>query len=122
MTVNDSAGSERIGTHYMRMKTLGQMLEHGLLVYNDEQEKFEKLVEFDLAEKWRRPQGHPVQWNDGPVDYFYFPAPYATVRVRADWSSVTNPSRYEALTFLENDGQFDAKKARAARATDGMVR
>lgn len=98
-TINDPSGSERLVAHYMRMKSLGEMLEHGLVVFNDGQQRLDKLVEFDLKEKWRRPHGHPVRLKDADGDHIYFPAPFATVRVKADWQSVTNQSRYEALAI-----------------------
>jgi hypothetical protein len=101
LTLPDPTGRERLVTHYMRMKNLGEKLEHGLAIFNDEQERFDKLVQFDLANDWRRPNQHPVRHRDTDgVEYFYFPAPYATVRVKADWQSVTNAASYEAFTCL----------------------
>ncbi len=99
LTIADSTGRERLVSHYMRMKSLGEMLEHGLIVFNDETQMFDKLVEFDLKEQWRRPSSHPVRIKDASGDYFYFPAPFATVRVKADWRSLTNQASYEALSF-----------------------
>jgi hypothetical protein len=99
LTVNDPTGRERLVAHYMRMKNLGEMLEHGLVVFNDETEIFDKLLEFDLKEQWRRPSSHPVRFKEASGDYFYFPAPFATVRVNADWRSLTNQASYEAFTL-----------------------
>ncbi len=101
-TLNDPAGRERLVAHYMRMKNLGEMLDHGLVVFNDEQQRLDKLVEFDLKEKWRRPHGHPVRLKDAADDFIYFPAPFATIRVKADWQNVTNQSRYESLAITTN--------------------
>lgn len=97
LTLADTTGREQLVAHYMRMKSLGEMLEHGLVAFNDETQMLEKLVAFDLKEKWRRPASHPVRFKDASGDYFYFPAPFATVRVKADWRSLTNQASYEAL-------------------------
>ncbi len=98
LTLADPTGRERLVAHYMRMKSLGEMREHGLVVFNDETQRFDPLVEFDLKEQWRRPSSHPVRFRDARGDHFYFPAPFATVRVKADWRSLTNQASYEALT------------------------
>lgn len=120
-TVPDTTGRERIVTHYMRVQGLEKMHEHGLAVFNDDTEMLDKLVEFDLKEQWRRPQQHPVKWNDGTGEHFYFSAPYPNVRVKADWRSVTNALAYEALTCLENTGEFNAETARVKRDANGRA-
>ncbi|MBI3877310.1 MAG: hypothetical protein HY300_15360 [Verrucomicrobia bacterium] len=84
------------------MKNLGEMLEHGLVVFNDETQMLDKLVEFSLREKWRRPSSHPVRFADADGEFIYFPTPFATVRVKADWRSVTNQAGYEALAITTN--------------------
>jgi hypothetical protein len=101
LTINDSTGRERLVTRYMRLKGLGHPLEHGLAVWNDDQARFEKLVQFDLAREWRAPQGHPVRVNDGGIEYIVSPAPWPVTRVRADWVSLTNQSAYEAFTCVQ---------------------
>jgi hypothetical protein len=108
LTVNDPQGRERLVAHYMRMKNLGEMLEHGLVVFNDETQMLDKLVEFDLKERWRRPHAHPVRFKDASGDHFQFAAPFPTVRVKADWHSLTNPASYEALT-VSTSGEGKAK-------------
>ena len=95
-----NAGREVMLTRYMRMKDLGAPVEQGLMVYDDAQEQFVKLRELDLQESWRYPSGHPFRWNEARTDYFVFARPFATVRVKADWQSATNPAAYEALTCL----------------------
>ena len=99
LTLADTTGRERLVAHFMRMKGLDEMLEHGLLVFNDETQMFVKLAAFDLKEKWRGPASHPLRFKDAVGDYFYSPAPFATVRVKADWQSLTNPASYESLTL-----------------------
>ena len=100
LTVRDAAGRERLVAHYDRRKGLGESLEHGLALYNDQSEVFEKHVEFDLAERWRCPRGHPIRLQDGGVDYFLFPTPFATVRVKAELKQLAKQTSYEAFTCL----------------------
>jgi hypothetical protein len=98
-----NADREVMLTHYARMKNLGTVVEQGLMVYDDAQDKFIKLRELDLKEHWRFPAGHPFRWNETGTDYFVFARPFAVVRVKADWQSVTNPAAYEAFTCLTAD-------------------
>ncbi len=95
-----NAGREVMLTRYSRMKGLATVVEQGLMVYDDAQEQFVKLRELDLREPWRYPSGHPFRWTEAGTEYFVFARPFATVRVKANWQSLTNPAAYEALTCL----------------------
>ncbi|MHB8521686.1 MAG: hypothetical protein ACYDH9_13130 [Limisphaerales bacterium] len=117
LTVPDASGRERLVAHYERMKDLGTRLEHGLVAYNDATETFDKLVEFDLQKQWQCPRGHPVRITDGGQDYFYFPAPYPVVRVKADLSRLKDDASYEAFTCLAPGSRYD--KASAVIERDG---
>ncbi len=119
LTVPDESGGERLVTHYSRMKNLGEVLEHGLAVYDDREEVFKKHVGFDLKERWRCPRGHPVRVKDRGVDYFVFPAPFATVRVKAELKHLADPKRYEACTCLVPGSRYDKAAARVERSADG---
>ena len=46
----DEQGRERLVCHYAHMKDLGKMLDHGLAVYNDETQQFDKLASLDMNE------------------------------------------------------------------------
>lgn len=56
LVLPDEQGRERLVAHYSRMKSLTERLEHGLVVFNDEREEFEKLVTFALSEVWQCPR------------------------------------------------------------------
>lgn len=96
-------GREVMLTCYSRMKDLGMKLEQGLMLYDDAKEQFVKLREIDLKEPWRFPSGRPFRWSEGGTDYFAFARPFATVRVKAGWQSVTNPAAYETYTCLTSN-------------------
>ena len=121
LTVPDPSGRERMVARYTRMKDLGTMLEHGLIVFNDDTKSFEKLVEFDLNDKERCPQGHPIRVKDQGTDYFQFPIPHPVLRVKADWSHLTNAASYEAFTCLAPGTRFEKAKSRVERDANGGV-
>jgi hypothetical protein len=98
----DEQGQEHLVAHYSRMKSLGERLEQGLVVWNDERQEFEKRLELPLREKWRCPLGHPVEVRENGGDWFYFLLPDRAVRVRADLRHVLDSSSYEAFTCLDN--------------------
>jgi hypothetical protein len=114
--VADDKGQERMIAHYARLKSLGEMLEHGIALWNDDKEIFEPATPLDLKEKWRFPRGQALRDRDGEVDYLYFAAPFATVRVRAELKAVLDPAAYEALSSAAGS---DAKPS---RAPDGELR
>jgi hypothetical protein len=88
-------GHERMVCHYARMQDLGTMHEHGIAIWNDEREIFEKVRQLPLDVRLY-PQGHPVQ----DAGWFHFPNPYPAVRVRARLEDILDPERYEAFTCL----------------------
>lgn len=98
LTILDPSGAERLLGHYSRMKDLGTVLEHGLVAWNDETGCFDKLVEFPLADQIRRPHGHPVRHREAGGEFFYFPKPFPTVRVRAEWASLIDQASYESFS------------------------
>ncbi len=99
LVLPDEQGRERLVAHYSRMKSLDERLEHGLVVFNDDREEFEKLVQFDPANTWQCPRAHPVKTTDGGREYFYFPTPWPDVRVPATWQDIQNPASYEKVTI-----------------------
>lgn len=107
MVLPDESGEERLVGHYNRMKSLGEKLAHGLVLYDDSAEEFKELLRFDLNKPWQSPHTHPIRLADKGQDYFYFPVPYPTVRVRADLDSIKDQSKYEAFTCLQEGTKFD---------------
>jgi hypothetical protein len=121
LTVRDATGRERLVCHYDRRKGLGESLEHGLALYNDQAEVFEKHVEFELAERWRCPRGHPTRVTQNGAEYFLFPAPFATVRVKAELSQLVKPASYEAFTCLVPGAKYDKAKSQVERDAAGKL-
>ena len=96
MLLPDESGTERLLAHYIVVKDLGDVRRRGLCAWNEKAERFEPLVAFDVDAPLH-PRGQPVREGG----WFYFPTPYALMRVKADWASVTNPRSYEAFTPLK---------------------
>jgi hypothetical protein len=99
VTLKDQSGKERMVAHYSQMKSLGERIGRGLVVYNDSTDTFEKLKEFDLNIPVG-PAGQALRANVDGQDYFYFCSPYPSIRVKADWKSIQDPHEYEAFTPL----------------------
>ncbi len=93
LTVPDDAGREVLIAHYSRRKSLETQLEHGLMRYNDEHDRFEKLKVLDEKNSWRHPRGQATLH----AGYWYFAHPFATTRVKASLADVQNPESYEAF-------------------------
>jgi hypothetical protein len=97
MRVADGSGRERLVARFDRVRALGDVLERGLVVYDDAKQAFEKLVAFELDAPLY-PFGHPLRVALEGREYFYFGAPFPSARVPATWDAIVDPSAYEALT------------------------
>jgi len=103
LTVKDPQGNERMVAKFARLKGLGDVLERGLMVFNDDTEIFEPLVRGDLDFLPYRNTGHAFGVEADGQLYYYFTSPSpmaARLRIRARWDDVIDPNRYEALTAL----------------------
>jgi hypothetical protein len=117
----DDRGRARMVTHYARMKSLGEKLEHGLAVWNDERQEFEKFRECDLDDVWRHPHNHPLPWQCQGTNYFLCGDAFPNVRVEADWRALQDPRRYEAWTCLEPGDDKSAGHPQAGRDAKGRL-
>ncbi|MDQ3441917.1 MAG: hypothetical protein M3478_16365, partial [Planctomycetota bacterium] len=93
--------------HYVRLKDMSTPLEHGLVVFDDAKQQFERLVTFDLASPLRAGWGHAFRHEADGVEYVTFASPFPTLRVRADWASIQDARRYEAFTPLVKGARLD---------------
>ncbi len=117
--VKAAAGAERMVAHYSRVRGLEAILEHGVCVWSEEAERFEKHTEFDLARMWECPRGHPLPYRDGETDYLLFATPFTQVRVPATLEAVTNQDAYEAYTCLRPGARYDGAESPLARDAEG---
>ena len=115
--LRDKRGEERMYASYLKVRNSLEAYEWGVVVWNDEQNKFEKVTTFDQRHvNCLTAQDHPFQIGD----YVYFAAPLPLVRVKADAEHYSDPRRYEAFTCLKTgsrieDRQIDRDAAGRAR-------
>ncbi|HXG61546.1 MAG TPA: hypothetical protein VNO22_09235 [Planctomycetota bacterium] len=114
----DPGGRERLLACYKRMKNLETCVEQGIAVFEDEEERFRPLVSLPLDED-RLPTGQPFRVREGGTDFVYFATPYPTLRVRARWEDVLDPSRYEAFTPLREGARYDPSRPDLERDASG---
>jgi hypothetical protein len=119
----DSAGRERLVAQYSSHKSLDEIHERGLIVFNDDRHAFDRLHVVPLDTPLL-PNGQPVRVRSGGGDYFYFDIPYPTpsYRARATWDSVTNPAGYEGFTCLSEGSRYAKAETRLDRTADGGLR
>jgi hypothetical protein len=99
LTIKGGDGNETLVSHYTRQKGLSQVLEHGLVRFDDEAGVFKKIVTMDLKETWRFPRGNAFRVREADGDYFYFASPLAHTRVKATWECLLDSACYEALVY-----------------------
>ena len=103
MTVTDPNGHERMIAKFARLAGLSEVLERGLMVFNDATETFEPIVRPGLEFLPYRNTGHAFAVRVAGRPYYYFTSPSpmgARLRVRARWDDVIDANQYEALTAL----------------------
>jgi len=110
IVIKDPSGNERLIAKCQRMKDLGTMLERDLIQFDDQKQAFVKLKELD-KDGALFPAGQTFRYTDDGVEYIYFPWPYATMRVRADWNAILDPHQYEAFTPLKPGTRYTKEKS-----------
>ncbi len=120
LVLKDPSGRERMVAKCETLKSLTERLGRKLIVYNDQKDAFDDLAPLDRDEPLC-PTGHPIRHTDGGVEYFYFPAPYATLRVKADWQSVQTPSVFEGFTCLAPGSRYAKEKSKLDRDASGKI-
>jgi hypothetical protein len=120
LTIPDSSGRERLICHYAHMESLEKMIGHGLAIYDDASQQFERVTPLDLEDLWRFPaQAHPVRHTEDGVAHFHLGEVFPNVRVRAELEAVLDPTRYEAWTCLEPGD--DSAEPRLRRDAHGSL-
>ena len=94
VAVVEDGEAERMITHYSLRESLTKEVEHGLAIWNDEAEQFDKLVGLPTG-SWRYLRDHPVAVSN----YLYSLSPSGLVRVPATLSAITNSDSYEGYSF-----------------------
>lgn len=118
--VADDSGRERLLCHFSHRESLTKELDHGLAIWNDEKNEFEKLIALDLSEKWRFPHGHPLKHTGSDGTHFYYGSVFRNVRVKADFHSITNPAAFQVFTCV-SDKALSEKTVLVREASGDLV-
>ena len=116
--VEDNNGHTRMVAQCARMRSLGELLERLLVVWDEEREVFVRLEGLD-GELPLYPRGHAFAHTEEGRGYIYFASPYPDIRVPADWDSIQDQGDYEGFTLLEPGGRFDPQNPAIERDEDG---
>ena len=118
LMVVEHDGTPRMLARYAAVDSAMRPTDVGLLQWDDDRRQFAPLVKFPLRTPLL-PQGHPFRFENR----FYFPSPFATVRVAANWASVTDPAAYEGWVDGKwQRGQTPAKSGPLHAADGSAVR
>lgn len=125
-TVADSNQQSQVVTQYSRRKGLGEALEQGIALWNNERKMFEVLQVIDMKESWRIVRDHPIQKTMDGVDYLCFGNPFPISRVPATLDAVLDRSAYESFTCREdlsdvNPTQEQLHNAKPLRDASGQL-
>lgn len=100
LNAHDSSGGEHLMAHYSRMKSLSEVVEHGLAEWDDAEGRFMPIVELGAEFDWQHPRGSTVSVaKEGQKTMLYFAAPFCVTRVLGGYDEVQIPSSYESLTY-----------------------
>ena len=99
----DASGETRLVAMYVKIKPPMEAYESGLCVWNERDQKFERLrqvwTKTDAAPKAPpMPEGHPVRWIDaGGREWLLFGNPFPTLRCPARFEAWQDPKTWEVL-------------------------
>ncbi|MEZ5571602.1 MAG: hypothetical protein R3E64_06210 [Halioglobus sp.] len=105
LVVEDS-NQEYLLSGYSRMNVNFGREEQGIAKWNDQKQKFEKLIDIPLNTPFAL-RGHPVKITTAGEEWFYFGQAIPDIRVRADLKDVLNLKRYQAYSPLRPGSRWN---------------
>lgn len=100
--VPDEKGRERLVARYYASGPNMECVEEGLVHWNDTKQSLDKIVKLPQGCGGMAPHGHTYYVRDNGTRYAYYGK---NIRVKADYASASDPSKYEAFTCLSPDGK-----------------
>ena len=94
--VPDAKGAGNLVGHYSRRTGWEKEYAQGLAVFDDAKGIFESAKTLPATEAWRKPNGHPIPFEEDGGRWLLFGSPNPNVRVPATLKDVLDPDKYEA--------------------------
>lgn len=116
MEVRDPAGEPKLLARYAVMRDLGYAKEWVLGAFEPGQGVFRPVARYDVHRA--HTAAHPFRVSSGGQEYWYL---FPTLRVKADWASVTNPVSFESYTCLHRPGASARDKLEVERTAEGRA-
>jgi hypothetical protein len=123
-TVPDEDGRERLVAGYANMASLENVVERGVVIFDDQEEQFSGRVKFALADPnrdWQYPGGQAARYVDGDTEYRVFAEPWPVKRVKATLADLTDMNQYEAFTPLKPGTVFRGADTELERDANGNL-
>jgi hypothetical protein len=117
--IRDPARGERMFARYVKVRKFLDVYQRGLVEFNPERKRFEKVVEYDFDAPLG-PHGHAIHQTVDGHDYVYFGNPYPLTRAPAAADALRDPKSFEAFTCLAPGSSL--KKPAIDRDSNGAVR
>jgi hypothetical protein len=101
--LRDKDGRERMYAGYVKIKPPLEAYKHGLVVWDDEQDKFVEVTAFpDGLPIYLDSQNHPFRHAEpGGAEFNYYTNSFPLVRVRPDPEALADPRGYEGFSCLK---------------------
>ncbi|MBB6734632.1 hypothetical protein [Cohnella zeiphila] len=120
MTAKDDQGQERLLAGYSTHNP--DLSAFGILVFNDEKNEFEPLVQFPDKNDWRHPGGQATYYEENGKGYWVFTEHrMPNLRVAADYDSILDYTQYEAFTCLTPGTTYDGANTSLERDAGGNL-
>ncbi|MBB6672961.1 hypothetical protein [Cohnella nanjingensis] len=120
MTAKDAAGKERLLAGYSTHNP--DLTAFGILVFNDEKNEFEQLVQFPSKDDWRHPGGQASYYEEDGKGYWMFTEHrMPNLRVPAAFDAIKDYTQYEAFTCLTPGTTYDGANTSLERDAEGNL-
>ncbi|WP_217592848.1 hypothetical protein [Cohnella sp. GbtcB17] len=120
MTAKDSQGKERLLAGYSTHNP--ETTAFGILVFNDDKQEFEQVVQFPDKNDWRHPGGQATYYEENGQGYWLFTEHRApNLRVAASYAAIADYTQYEAFTCLAPGTTYDGANTTLERDADGKL-
>jgi hypothetical protein len=116
-TVKDEQGHERLVARVAAGTGLEKTRSWHLAVFNDKNESFESVVEWDVHDS--HDSSHPFRATVAGTEYLFL---YPNLRVPANLGSMRHLKNYEAFTCVAGDGKLRGKDTTIDRDARGLAR